>query len=176
VNQKKAVNKMRTILIEKVVINIGVGEAGEKLQKAEKVIEILTKQKPIRTESKSTNRDFGIRKKMPIGCKVTLRKDKAEKFLKDALWIKENRLADYSFDKEGNFSFGIPDYTDFPNQKYDPDIGIFGMDVCVRLTRYGRRVANRTRASTKVPVRHRITPTLAKEFLKTKFNVEVVKE
>ena len=71
--------------IEKVTINIGVGEAGERLQKAEKVLESLTKQKPVRTLSKHTVKDWGLRKLLPIGCKVTLRGKKAEEFLKRLL-------------------------------------------------------------------------------------------
>jgi large subunit ribosomal protein L5 len=81
--------KMKMIKIEKAVINIGVGDAGEKLIKAEKVLGILTKKKPVRTVSKTTNRDFGIRKDMPIGCKVTLRGKEAEEFIKRAFWVKE---------------------------------------------------------------------------------------
>ncbi len=77
---------------------------------------------------------------MQIGCKVTIRGKEAEEFVKKALWIRENRLAKYSFDPEGNFSFGIQDYTDFPGMKYDPEIGIFGLDVSVSLSRPGKRV------------------------------------
>ncbi len=60
--------KMRIIRVEKVVVNIGVGDAGEKLIKAEKVLNMLTDRKPVRTISKTTNRDLGIREGMPIGC------------------------------------------------------------------------------------------------------------
>jgi large subunit ribosomal protein L5 len=169
-------NKMRQLRIEKVVVNIGVGEAGDKLQRAEKVLEILTGQNPKRTLSRTTNRDFGIRKAMPIGCVVTLRDEPAEKFLKDAFWVKENRIAGYSFDREGNFSFGIPDYTSFPNQKYDPDIGIFGMDICVTMKRAGRRVRRRKHARGHIPHRHRLNPELVKDFLRVNFDIEVVEE
>jgi large subunit ribosomal protein L5 len=72
-------NSMRDIKIDKVVVNIGVGEAGEKLIKAERVLELLTSRKPVRTLSSTTNKDLGIRKDMPIGCKVTLRGDPAKK-------------------------------------------------------------------------------------------------
>lgn len=166
--------KMRTIHIEKVVVNIGVGEGGEKLIKAEKILKLLTNQKPIRTISRTTNRDFGIRKGMPIGCKVTLRKRKVIDFLKKAFWVKNNKVAKYSFDLEGNFSFGISDYTDFENMKYDPEIGIFGLDISVVLRRYGNRVANRRIASRKIPTRHRITQEECVNFVKDEFGVEVV--
>ncbi len=166
--------KMRTIHIEKVVVNIGVGEGGEKLIKARKILELLTNQKPINTISRTTNRDFGIRKGMPIGCKVTLRKIKALDFLKKAFWVKDNRIAKYSFDQEGNFSFGVSDYTDFENMKYDPEIGIFGLDISTVLRRYGNRVANRRITSRKIPMRHRITQEECMNFVKDAFEVEVV--
>jgi large subunit ribosomal protein L5 len=165
---------MRDIMIDKVVINIGVGEAGEKLMKAEKVLELLTHRKPIRTIARTTNKDLGIRKGMPIGCKVTLRGKDILDFLKDAFWVKNNRIADYSFDSEGNFSFGIADYTDFKELKYDPDIGIFGLDISVTLGRKGLRVKNRKRARRKIPRHHKISSAEAKKFVKTKLNVEVV--
>ena len=95
--------------IEKVTINIGVGEAGERLKKAESVLKNITGHKPIQTLSKITSKEWGIRKRMPIGCKVTLRKKDANSFLTAALKTRENRIADYAFDSEGNLSFGIPD-------------------------------------------------------------------
>lgn len=165
---------MRTLRIEKTVVNIGVGEAGERLLKAQKVLEMLTHQKPVETLSKTTNKDLGIRKGMPIGCKVTLRGDKADDFLKRALWVKNNRLASYNFDPEGNFSFGIPDYTDFEGMKYDPEIGIFGMDISVTLKRPGYRVTNRRRGTAKLPVGHRVTREEGITFMQERYEVEVI--
>lgn len=170
----KSDNPMRQIRIEKVTVNIGVGEGGERLRKAEKVLEMLTGQKPVQTIAKVTNRDFGIRKGLPIGCKVTLRKQKAIEFLKKALWVRDFKLPAWSFDEEGNFSFGIAEHTDFEGVKYDPEIGIFGMDVCVTLGRKGYRIKRRKRAKTKVPRKHRITREEAMEFVKKEFNVEVI--
>jgi large subunit ribosomal protein L5 len=168
-------NPLREPQIEKVVVNIGVGEGGEKLIKAERVLELLTHHKPVRTISRTTNKDLGIRKGMPIGCKVTLRGNDAHEFLKKAFWVKDNKIAHYSFDPEGNFSFGISDHIDFEGMKYDPSIGIFGMDVCVTLKRPGLRVAKRKRARRSIPKRHRLTPEETQEFLKKEFNVEVVR-
>lgn len=167
-------NKMKELIIEKVSVNIGVGEGGEKLAKGEKVLQLLTKQKPIKTISKTTNKDWGIKKGMSIGCKTTLRKQKAEKFLKDALWVRNNQLLEYSFDRQGNFSFGIPDYTVFPGMKYDPEIGIFGLDIAVTISRRGARVKYRRRARAKVGTRHRVKKEETIEFVKSKFNVEVI--
>jgi large subunit ribosomal protein L5 len=165
---------LRDISIDKVVINIGVGEAGDKLIKAEKVIELLTHRKSIQTLSNTTNRDFGIRKKMPIGCKVTLRRKEAEEFLNEAFWVKDNRITGYSFDQNGNFSFGIPDYTEFRNMKYDPEIGIFGMDISVTMKRLGFRISKRKLNRRKIPNRNRIKPEEVKAYVKSRFNVEVI--
>nr|AKQ01971.1 LSU ribosomal protein L11e (L5p) [uncultured euryarchaeote Rifle_16ft_4_minimus_309] len=165
---------MRDIRVEKVVVNIGVGEAGEKLVKAQKVLEVVTKQKSIQTLSHSAVRDWGVRRNMPIGTRVTLRGDAAEAFLKEALSIRNNRLPSYSFDPRGNFSFGIQDYTDFPGMKYDPEIGVFGMDVSVSLMRPGWRVARRALVRRPIPRRHRITKDEGVRFLQDHFKVEVV--
>ena len=167
-------NPMRTISVEKVVVNIGVGEAGEKLLKAVKVLELVTAQKPVQTLSRSTIRDWGIRRNMPIGARVTLRGAKAVDFLKKALSIRSNRLAAYSFDPRGNFSFGVPDYTDFEGMKYDPEIGVFGMDVAVALQRPGYRIARRKVARRKIPKAHRISKEEGIEFVRSSFQVEVV--
>lgn len=165
---------MRDLHVEKVVVNIGVGEAGERLVKAEKVLEMVTGQKPVETVSKTVNRDLGIRVGMPLGCKVTLRGEVAEEFVKKALPIREMRVPEYSFDKEGNMSFGISDYTDFEGMKYDPEIGIFGMDISVVLRRPGDRITKRALLRRRVPKSHRVTREEAIAFMKEKFEVEVV--
>lgn len=160
--------------IDKVTINIGVGEAGERLQKAEKVLESLTKQKPVRTLSQHTVKDWGLRKLLPIGCKVTLRGKKAEEFLKKALATRNNRVAEWSFDKQGNISFGVSDHTDFEGQKYDPNMGIFGMDISVTLKKPGYRVKNRKIAKNSIPSKHRVKREEGITYLTQRFNLEVV--
>jgi large subunit ribosomal protein L5 len=160
--------------IEKVTINIGVGEAGEQLKKAETVLKNITGHKPIETLSKTTNKDWSIRKRMPIGCKVTLRGKDADNFLKDALITRDFKMADYSFDDEGNLSFGIPDHTLFKSQKYDPNIGIFGMDVCITMQKPGYRVKYRRIGARKIPHRHRVKKEETMKFFSKTFNVEVI--
>ena len=167
-------NPMRRIQIEKIVINIGVGQAGEQLIKGEKVLEMITGRKAARTRSKTQNKELGIRVGMPIGAKVTLRGKSAEEFLKSALYIRNNKISWYSFDPEGNFSFGVQDYTSLPNQKYSPEIGIFGMDVCVTLRRPGGRITKRRRARGHVPRHHRIDAKQAQGWLVEKFGAEVI--
>jgi large subunit ribosomal protein L5 len=173
---KKKVREHHAIkpYISKVTVNIGVGEAGEKLKKAESVLQGVTKQKPVQTLSKTTNKDWAIREFMPLGCKVTLRKKAAEKFLTDALKIRENKISEYSFDNQGNFSFGIPDHTLFEGQKYDPSIGIFGMDICVTVEKPGYRIKHRSIDRRKIPQRHLLTKEVTKKFITEAFHVEVV--
>ena len=165
---------MRDVYVEKVVVNIGVGEAGERLVKAQKVLEMVTGQKSVQTISKTINRDLGIRKGMPLGCKVTLRGEAAEEFIERALPIREMRVPIYSFDKEGNMSFGITDYTDFDGMKYDPEIGIFGMDISVVLRRPGNRITKRALLKRRIPKDHRVDRDEAIQYMKDKFKVEVV--
>ncbi len=165
---------MRAIKLDKVVVNSGVGEAGEKLQKAQKVLGIVTGQKALTTVSRRTIRDWGIRKNMPIGAKVTLRGAAADAFLRKALEIRNRRLPAYSFDARGNFSFGIGDYTDFEGMKYDPEIGVVGMDVSVALRRPGYRIAARRVHRSTVPKPHRITRDESILFVKSAYNVEIV--
>ena len=168
-------NPMKTISVEKVVINIGVGEAGDRILKAEKVLEMLTGQKPVRTFSKTTNKDLGIRQGQEIGCKVTLRGDPAVDFLKRAFWVKENRIWIYSFDREGNFSFGVSDYTDFKGMKYDPNIGVFGMDICTTLRRKGgKRVTKRRMMKRKLSKAQRVDRNEAIAYARYSFDLEVV--
>jgi large subunit ribosomal protein L5 len=160
--------------IEKITVNIGVGEAGERLEKAQSVIQDITSQKPIQTLSKITSKDWGLRKRMPIGCKVTLRKKIAEKFLKEALQTRENKIAEYAFDNEGNISFGIPDHTLFKSQKYNPNIGIFGMDVSVTMEKPGYRIKRRRLMRRKIPNKHKVKREETIKFFKEKFEVEVI--
>ena len=173
--QKKDKKNILTPRIEKITANIGVGEAGERLKKAESVLESLTGHKPIETLSKTTSKDWSLRKRMPIGCKVTLRGKDADDFLKEALSTRDNKIADYSFDDQGNISFGIPDHTLFKSQKYDPNIGIFGMDVCITMQKIGYRIKRRRIARRNVPHRHRVTKDESISFFSDKFNVEVIK-
>jgi large subunit ribosomal protein L5 len=168
-------NPMQEIIVDKVVVNLGVGEAGEKIVRAKTLLERLTGQVPHETISRTTNRDLGIRKGQPIGCMVTLRGDRAEEFLVKALWVKDNKLPSYCFDPEGNCSFGIPDYTEFQDMKYDPDIGIFGMDISTVFKRKGGyRIKHRKLMKRRLPHRHRITVPEGKDFMRSRFNVEIL--
>ncbi len=91
-------NSMFQPRVSKVTVNIGVGEGGEKLAKAETLLEQLTGQKPIKTFARESNQTFGIRQSTPIACKVTLRKEIADKFLLKVLESLDNRIEKGNFD------------------------------------------------------------------------------
>ena len=165
---------MLTPRIEKVVVNLNVGKSGEPLEKASRVLKELTDQTPVKKKAKKTVRDFGIRQGEPIAAVVTLRKQKAIDFLKKVLPVVDNRISRSSFDKQGNFAFGLKEHIEIAGVKYDPDVGIFGMDVCVTMVRPGYRVKNRRRQKTHVGPKHMLTPEESVVFLKRTLGVEIV--
>lgn len=161
------------IKISKVTVNIGVGNSGEELERAEKLLEVMCEQKPVRTLSKKRIPTWGIRKKQPIGVKVTLRGKKAMEFLNRALDARERILGENQFDDCGNFAFGIKEYIEMPGIKYDPEIGIYGFDVCVTLEKNGYRIKKRKRQRTNVPPRHKLTKDEAISWVKEQMKVQV---
>lgn len=164
---------MKRISIDKIVINIGVGKSGEPIEKAKKALLELTGQQPAVRGAKKTVRDFGIHKGEPIGTIVTLRREPALEFLKRVIAAKRNVLKASSFDNYGNISLGIHEHIDIPGTKYNPEIGIFGMDVNVVLSRPGYRIAKRSRKSAQIGRTHRINKEEAIDFFKQEFGAEV---
>jgi large subunit ribosomal protein L5 len=160
--------------IEKVVVNLNVGKSGEPLEKASKVLKELTDQAPVKKKAKKTIRDFGVRQGEPIACVVTLRKEKAVDFLKKVLPVVDNKISRSCFDKQGNFAFGIKEHIEIAGVKYDPDVGIFGMDVCVSMGRPGYRVKTRRKGKTQLGSKHVLTPEESVVFVKETLGVEIV--
>ena len=160
--------------IEKVVVNLNVGKSGEPLEKAAKVLKELTDQDPVKKKAKKTIRDFGIREGEPIAAVVTLRKQKAIDFLNKVLPVIDNKISLSSFDKQGNFAFGIKEHIEIEGVRYEPDVGIFGMDVCVTMVRPGYRVKSRRRQKAVVGRKHVLTPEESVVFMKETFGVEIV--
>jgi len=173
ITEKSKENRMLRPKIGKVTVNISVGKSGEPLEKAMKILEELTRQKPRTRRAKSTVRDFGIRRGEPIATLVTLRKGGAEEFLKRTLQAVENRVPTSSFDQLGNFSFGIKEHIDIPGTKYVPDLGIVGMDITVTMERPGYRVRRRHRAKSKVGFNQVLTAEESMAFIKERFGVEI---
>jgi large subunit ribosomal protein L5 len=160
--------------IEKVVVNLNVGKSGEPLEKAFKVLKEIAGQNPVKKNAKSSIRDFGIRKGEPIACVVTLRRQPAIAFLKKVLPVIDNKISKSSFDEFGNFAFGLKQHIEIAGVKYDPDVGIFGMDICVTLNRPGDRVRDRRKRKAKVGHKHMLTPEEAILFTKQTLGVEIV--
>ena len=166
-------NQMEQVRIAKATVNIGVGESGERLARAEKLLVNITDQKPVRTISKVTNPEFGIRRGQPIACKVTLRNEKASKAVKMVLDGIGNNIKASQFDQQGNVAFGIQEHIDIPGMRYDPDIGIFGMNVAITFEKPGYRIKRRKIQHKKVPVKHQVTKEETMEFMKNEFQVNI---
>lgn len=172
-DETAAKSPTRELRIGKVVVNITTGQSGEPLNRAMTILKQLTRQTPCMRRAKRTIRTFGISRNEPIACMVTLRRQRAEDFLRRALDAVGNRLSPRSFDRNGNFAFGIKEHIDIPGTKYDPNLGIVGMDVMVSVERPGYRVARRRRARSKIGRGHRMTREEAIEFIRSRFGTEV---
>jgi len=166
---------MREPFIAKVVVDICTG-GGEELIKAATILEQLTGQKPIQSRARQTVRDFGIRRNEPIAVRVTLRHQIAEAFLQRTMKAKDDVLLLKNWDDDGNFAFGISEHINIPDVKYDPQLGVQGMNITVCVERPGFRIKRRKRRKAKVPYRHRLTPEESMVFVKNKFGIEILEK
>jgi large subunit ribosomal protein L5 len=157
-------NKMREIKIEKVTVNVGCGGDLDKIERAKKLLELLTGQKPVVTISKKRS-TFGIAKGKPVGVKVTLRKKKAEEFLQKVLEAKKYTIKSSQI-SNGTFSIGVAEYIELPGVKYQHEIGTLGFDVCVTLERPGFRVKRVKVKKAKIGKKHTINKEDVIEWLK----------
>ncbi|MBS3153184.1 50S ribosomal protein L5 [Candidatus Woesearchaeota archaeon] len=166
-------NKMKEIQVEKITLNVGVGETGDRLEKASKLLKMITGAKPVKTRTMKRVPTWGIRPKLEIATKVTLRGEKAESVLRGLLKAKDNAIPITKFDNFGNFSFGIHEYIEIPGVEYDSGIGIIGLEVAVTLKRPGFRINRRRINRLRVPEKHRISREESIEFVKNKFGIKI---
>jgi|SRR3989344_1427112 len=169
-------NPMKNIRVEKITLNVGVGSAGDKLNKAVILLQNITGAKPIQTITMKRIPSWGVRPKLPIGAKVTLRRKKAQEVLIRLFKAKDNKINITSFDAQGNFSFGISEYLDIPGAEYDPSIGVIGLEVAITLERPGFRIKKRKLNQSKISTKHLITKKDAQDFVKNVFKVDVVEK
>ena len=164
---------MQQLRIEKITLNIGAGKDQSKLDKGIVLIKAITGIEPIKTITSKRIPGWGLRPGLPIGCKLTLRKEKALEILKRLLEAKDKKLIESQFDDQGNISFGIHEYIDIPGVAYDPKIGIMGLQVCVSLERPGFRIKRRRMEPKKIPKKHQIRKEDAIKFIQANFGVTV---
>jgi large subunit ribosomal protein L5 len=136
-------NVMQIPVIEKITLNMGVGEATQdkkKVTQAAEEMELIAGQKPVITKAKKSIAQFKLREGMPIGCKVTLRRERMYEFLDRLITIALPRVRDFrglnpkSFDGRGNYAMGLKEQLVFPEISYDQIDKVRGMDVIVTTT------------------------------------------
>ena len=136
-------NKLEAPKLEKIVLNVGMGEATQDIKFLEAAVSELaaiTGQKPLTTRAKKSIANFKIRKGLPIGCKVTLRRAMMYEFLDRLISIAIPRIRDFrglptsSFDKGGNYSFGLNEQLIFPEIDADKVLRVHGMDITIATT------------------------------------------
>jgi len=166
-------NPMRKIRVGKVVVNIGLGKSGEAIERGKKVLEQVTGQTPTQTRARRAVRDFGIHKGEPIGVVVTVRGDATSALIEKLLAAREKKLNESCFDSRGSVSFGIKEHIEIPGIRYDPAIGILGMNVSILLERPGFSVARRGRRTSRVGKGHLVSRDEATQYFKENFGVTI---
>jgi len=170
-SKKTPARNMREIEIEKVVLHVGTTPEPNDVKKAVLLLETVSGTKVVNTHAKKRIAAWKIRPGMPIGAKVTLRGAKAKALLKRLLYALDFNLKEKQFTENG-FAFGVKEYIDIEGTKYDPKLGMLGLEVCVTLTRPGFRVKQKRLRRGKVGGKHIISKEDAIQYASTKLRVK----
>jgi len=170
----ESINPMREVLLEKVTVNVCVGNDKQGMEKSQKLLSNITGKTPVKNCAKKRLATWQIRPGLPIGYKVTLRGEDAVKFLQWVLDSKGKKFKASSIDQNGNFSLGVHEYLDLNGLKYDADIGIMGFELMTTFVRRGFRVKSRLLKTAKVPQRHRVTKEEVLDFMTKNFGVTLI--
>jgi large subunit ribosomal protein L5 len=166
---------MRAIRLDKLVVNIGTGDDQQKLTNAKKLLELITERKPADEISRKRIPGFKIAKGQKIGTFVTVRGASAKKLAAKLLDAVNNTLSAKAV-TSNSVSFGIHEYIDISGVKYDPKIGMLGMNVNLSFKRPGIRVEQRKRHEGKIPKYHKVIDVdELRDYLKKEFEVECQK-
>jgi len=164
-------NIMREIEIEKMILNCG--GIGEKLDRSQKLLEMITKRKVSRTTSRKRIPGFGIAPGKEAGCKVTIRdSEEINKLLKRIFAAVVNKINKKAV-TNNHFSIGIHEYIEVPGMEYNRDIGIIGFEAAIVFKRKGKRIIYKKKGKIKYPKKQDVTKDEIIEFLNKNFGVEV---
>lgn len=167
-------NPMRTIRIEKLTLNIGAGKDQKVLEKGVILLKHITGLDPVKTTTQKRIAGWGLRPGLPIGAKITIRDEKVAKDLIQRLFVSQRgTIRKGCFDENGNISFGVKEYIDIPEVKYNPDVGMLGFQATVTLKRPGFRIKSRKIRKSTVPKHHRINQAEAIEYMEKEFKVKI---
>ncbi|MBS3074178.1 50S ribosomal protein L5 [Candidatus Pacearchaeota archaeon] len=164
-------NKMKEIKMDKIVLSAGA--TGDNLDKAFRLLERISGRKPIKTMSMKRIPSWEVRPKLEVGCKVTLRKEDAEKLLKRLLAAVENHLKKKQIARN-HFSFGIKEYIEIPDMEYQRDIGIIGFNVTVDFIKMGARTKRKKIKRGSLPEKQGVSEGEIEEFMIKKYGVEII--
>merc|ERR1711988_1714659 len=167
----KTDNVMRKVICDKLIINIAVGESGDRLTKAVRVLQQLSDQTLVENVARYTVRTFGIRRNEKIATHVTVRGKKAMDLIERGLKITDYEISAKHFSDSGNFGFGVNEHIDL-GLKYDPATGIYGMDFYVVLRRAGFNVPKKKRRG-RISPSHRVTKEDAMEWVRQRFQADI---
>jgi large subunit ribosomal protein L5 len=155
-------NRLEVPRLEKITLNMGVGEASQdkkKVQTAAEEMELIAGQRPVITKAKKSIAQFKLREGMPIGCKVTLRRERMYEFLDRFITIAMPRIRDFrgvnpnSFDGRGNYAMGIKEHIVFPEISYDKVDKIRGLDIVICTSAKTNEEAKELLTAFKMPFR-----------------------